>query len=378
MQDILDLDVQAFEADPYPFYARLRSEAPVCMVPALDVWLVSRYADVKRVASDPEAFPVDSRESPLTRTVGTTVMSLDGAPHERLRTAFDPAVESAMKGLEERIGTLTNEALERISARGSAELMGMVIVPVSVRVSTEALGLGSRPYEAAERWVRHLTDAAFADEEEPSTRAAADAVSQEIQLLVDDLLAHDAAPRGSVLDSLARAGLSPPELVAHLKIPLLDPSSFVGLVLWSLLAHPTEFARTRAEPSLLSPGIEEALRWQSPEGAQFRISRHPTEVGGVPIPAGASVAAVIASANRDEETFAEPDRFDLDRKDRHAAFGFGPHSCPGHHFARVQIRTMIERISAGLPNLRLDPQRKSEVSGWAARGPTSLYVCWDT
>jgi cytochrome P450 len=87
------------------------------------------------------------------------------------------------------------------------------------------------------------------------------------------------------------------------------------------------------------------------------------------------VALVIASANRDERRYDEPDRFDLHRpRQQHAAFGFGRHFCSGHAFARQQEAIGLRRLFERLPDVRLDPQRPPELRGWEFRAPAHLHV----
>jgi cytochrome P450 len=101
------------------------------------------------------------------------------------------------------------------------------------------------------------------------------------------------------------------------------------------------------------------------------------EIAGIAIPAGQPVAAVIASACRDEELWADPNRFDITRERRaNAAFGFGPHFCAGHAFARDQERIALQMLVDAMPDLALDPQFEVTMRGWEFRAPTELHVTW--
>ena len=126
------VDPELLATDPYPVYKRLRAQTPICFVPNLDLWMVTRFDDVERVLADHRAFPVDARDSAFTRIVGSSMASLDGEAHSRVRAAFEPAVIAAMSRFETRTALMMDEALARISPRGSAEIMEDLIVPVSV------------------------------------------------------------------------------------------------------------------------------------------------------------------------------------------------------------------------------------------------------
>ena len=97
------------------------------------------------------------------------------------------------------------------------------------------------------------------------------------------------------------------------------------------------------------------------------------------LPAGANLGVLVSSANRDEEVWGPTaDAYDLYRPRRnHAAFGFGPHFCSGHHFSRVQMRIALQRLLERLPNLRLDDERPPVFTGWEFRAPRNLNVVWD-
>lgn len=138
---------------------------------------------------------------------------------------------------------------------------------------------------------------------------------------------------------------SPEALMPSVKVILLggmqEPGHGAGSVLLGLLTHPGQLTEVVADPDLLPAAIEEGMRWISPIGTQGRRAVRAVELGGAELPADAPVAAVIASANRDEGRFPEPDRFDIHReRARHATFGFGRHFCSGHVFARE-----LERIA---------------------------------
>jgi cytochrome P450 len=110
-----------------------------------------------------------------------------------------------------------------------------------------------------------------------------------------------------------------------------------------------------------------------------RVATSATEISGCPVPAGAAVAVLVGSADRDESRFSHPEQFDLDRPSQnHLAFGTGPHQCLGMHLARLELRAGLDTILDGLPNLRLDPDADiPRIEGLAFRGPVELPVVFD-
>src|SRR6266536_2600032 len=145
----------------------------------------------------------------------------------------------------------------------------------------------------------------------------------------------------------------------------------------ALLTHPDALARLRADPALVRPAVEEALRWHSPVGTQTRQVTQRVMLAGVELGPGDTIAAVLASANRDGDHWERADEYVIDRRGAHAAFGLGSHHCAGAPFARHEVRMPLEMLLARFPQLRLDPERPVELRGWEFRAPTALHVRWD-
>ena len=151
----------------------------------------------------------------------------------------------------------------------------------------------------------------------------------------------------------------------------------MGSMFFALLAErESRFERVRADRSLVPWTIEETLRWETPVLFVARQTMRPTVIGGVDVPTGMVVSAVIASGNRDESHYADPDRFDLDRRaDDHLSFGFGRHFCLGYHLAKMEARIALTAVLDRLPELRLDPDADPpRITGLAFRSPQTLPV----
>jgi len=133
----------------------------------------------------------------------------------------------------------------------------------------------------------------------------------------------------------------------------------------------------RTEPGLINQAIEEAARWHSPVGTSTRQTTGATEIAGVELEQGALVAAVLASANRDERNWTDPERYDVRRNEgSHLAFATGPHLCLGARLARYETRAAWHVLLERLPGLRLDDDHHVEISGWEFRSPNEVRVKW--
>ncbi|MDX6549358.1 MAG: hypothetical protein QOJ31_42 [Gaiellales bacterium] len=382
--------VEDLERDPYPIYARLRAEAPVCHIPAVALTLVTRWDDVQHVARHPELFTADVASSPLTRTLGQNMLTLDGERQKRIRATIDPAMRprEVERYAPAVISPIAERHLAAMLDAGGGELMEAFCEPVSVLSLGAVMGLADVDADTLRRWFGALALGGANFESDPEKQAIADAASAEVDALVMPLLDRlERQPDESVLSQMLHVEppsgdrLSKAEVLSNLKLILLggmqEPGHALGITLWALLTHPEALAELRADPALLPAAVEEALRWHSPVGTQTRQVTERTEIAGVTLEPGTVVAAVLASANQDERHWDEPARFYIHRRGAHAGFGLGAHHCAGAPLARHEVRLPLQLLIDRLPRLRLDPQHPVELSGWEFRAPLALHARWD-
>ena len=382
--------IEELDRDPYPIYARFRREAPVCHVPAVGLWFVTRWVEVEEAAMRPDVFCARVDPSPLERTMGgESILLLDGEPQKRLRMMIDPSlrprvVEASTPALVE---PLCAELLDALEHRGEAELMREYFEPISVLGLGRVLGLGHLDGDTLRRWFHGLAEGAINFEDDPTKWEIADAAAAEIDRELGPVFERlEAEPDGSTISTmLAGAEGSLEERVAAilptLKVILLggmqEPGHAGGTTLVGLLAS-GQIAALLDDPALVRDAVEEGLRWISPIGTQTRRALVETDLGGVTVPQGANLGLLVSSANRDELVWGPTAAsFDLFRpRHNHAAFGFGSHFCSGHHFSRVQMRIALARLLERFPGIRLDDERPAVFDGWEFRAPQHLHVRW--
>ena len=383
--------VEELDRDPYPVYARLRAEAPVCFVPAVELWFVTRWEDVEAAATRPDAFCSRVDPSPLERTMGgESILLVDGERQKRLRAMLDPSLRPRVveAATPELIEPLAAELLDGIEARGEAELMSEYFEPISVLGLGRVLGLGHLEGDTLRRWFHGLADGATNFEDDPAKWEVADATAAEIDIELAPVFERlHADPDESTIATMLALADGPLEervatILPTLKVILLGGMQEPGHAAGSTLVGLLESRQARAvldDLSLVRDAVEEGLRWVSPIGTQTRRALVDVELGGVTVPAGANLGLLVSSANRDEEVWGPTaGAFNLFRPRRnHAAFGFGPHFCSGHHFSRVQMRIALRALLERLPGIRLDPERPPEFAGWEFRAPQHLHVRWD-
>jgi len=378
------------EDDPYPIYERLREAEPVSWVPAVQLWLVTRYEDVRTVDLTPGLFTASTVPSTLNRTMGVNMLGSDGPDQERIRRItegpFRPRdVEDRMRG---SIPKLAHELIDRFVDRGEVDLFTAFCDPMSVRSLRSILGLDEIPWEDLLALNQGMMPGLANFEGDPAKQAPADRASAEIgEAIVRVLDRLETEPDGSVLSWMVHheAGgdrMTRDEIVANTKLMLSgglqEPRDLIGLVVWALGSHREQLEEVRSDRTLVRSAVEETLRWAGPVGTSTRQTTGATTLAGVGLPERALIGAVLASANRDPRRFDDPDRFDIHRKQgAHLAFAVGSHFCLGawfgRHLARVSLGILLER----LPGLRLDPDRPVVLRGWEFRAPLSTYVRWD-
>jgi cytochrome P450 PksS len=371
-----------FKANPYPFYARLRAEAPVyrMTLPSREtVWLVTRYDDVALVLKD-ERFAKDGRNAmtaqqkanriwfrkvlklpwfdPLTRSM----LHRDPPDHTRLRALVNKAFTPGLiERLRERVQRLADELLDPVQDRGQMELIRDYALPLPITIIAEMLGVPVEDRRMFSRWSRALISAGA------STWGMLKALPNGLALLryLRRIISQRRAdPRDDLVSALVRAEeagdtLSEKELLAMIALLLVagheTTVNLIGNGTLALLENPDQMNKLRNDPTLIRSAVEELLRYYSPvEVATERFARQDVTLAGVTIPRGEMVGAVIASANRDERQFKNADTLDITREpNRHLAFGLGPHFCLGAALARMEGQIAINTLLRRLPDLRL-------------------------
>jgi len=366
------LDEDAYYQDPAGFFARLRESRPVAPVrmPGYGrAWMVTRYADVRTVLSDPRLardvrrWPGGGRSRPSEATgVYAHMLHADPPDHTRLRRVVQKAFTPRLAALSPRAEEIAAGLLDEMAAaRGDViDLLGAYARPLPVTVLCELLGI-----PAADRARITVTVTAY-DNRAEHQRVERELAAYFTELIAarraepgDDLVSALVLARDSAADEGAADGLTGSELLATLYLLVMAGfDTTVNLIAsgtLALLTHPAEMARLRADPSLLPAAVEELLRFTSPVNhANDRFTTEDVPVGGVVIPAGEWVLPATSSANRDPARFPGPDRLDLGRDTSgHVAFGYGIHYCLGAPLARMEAEVALGALLLRFPGMSL-------------------------
>ena len=384
--------------DPFPFYAQARRTEPVFWSPRLEAWVVTRFADVDAILKDPAGFSSSNSLRPVRDLYPATFAALadgypptpdhitsDGDAHRRFRAPYAKRLTLAtVKALESDI-RVRADALIRTYTGG--DVIAGFASPLPVHTAALVFGIAPDDIEPARRGSESLFSLGSADlTEDDEARAARDFVA--LQRLIAGYVRRRHADPADDLISDVVAALAPDELTVEREAEVvgticntigaghITTTDTIGNAIRLFLTHPDQWDLLRRRPDLVPNAVEEVLRFEPPAPTIFRRTTRAASVAGVEIPADADVLVVFASANRDEDRYPDPERFDVTRTpSRHFGFGAGPHTCVGAPMARVQARVALGLLLGLLPELRLTPGHPVRLkTSLNLRGPLALHL----
>ncbi|GLW72707.1 cytochrome P450 [Kitasatospora phosalacinea] len=364
-------------AGPYALLARLRESAPVLYDPETGTRFLTGFADCQAVLAGP-AFAVpdaawlhrehpDWAARPAADFFYASLLGTNGPAHARLRTpltaAFGPRRAAELSaGVQRTVDELLDRFADALSGGATADFQALVGYPLPVAVVGELIGVPRADREQFHRLGRdaaRLLEPVRSDEDWQRADAAVTALRAYFAGLLRERRARPAEDLATAL--LAdRPGTHRPLGESELADLLLlvfvagfeTTAGLLGTAVHALLTHPDQTALLRADPGLLPGAVEEALRWDGPVLMTERLALEPVEIGGLPVPAGGSVTAVLGAANRDPRRHPDPDAFLVRRPDvRVLSFGAGPHYCFGAALARLEAVLLLGPLLDRLPGL---------------------------
>jgi cytochrome P450 len=425
---LLNLQREDLRADPYPFYAQLRTGDPVHWDEEMGFWVLSRYSDIASLYNDErfsraqglmrgfERLPDSEKPvaEPVYHSFSKTVFYADPPYHTRLRGLMNHAfIPRRVERLRPYVQSVVDELLDAAQARGEMDVIRDLAYPLPVMVIAELLGLpvsdraqfkkwsddlfailgtvrhksrrllerAAHSLEEMTEYVRALSRARRADPEDDLLSALL-SVSDEEGDLTCPVPHHPSPPHaagGMIRKREASSTLTEEELVANVNILLSTghetTTHLIGNGILALLQHPDQLRVLKENPSLLDSAIDEILRYENPVQITYRSALTDAGIGGRLIRKGDLVNTIIGSANRDPERFTDPDRFDITRSEsRHLSFGLGIHYCIGAPLVKLEAEIAFETILRRFPNMRL----RSDDLLWQEhpifRGLKSLFV----
>ena len=384
--------------DPYPLYARMR-ETPVSLQED-GTYAVSGYPEIAALLHDPR---ISSDERKSSRGIAAMSASgrFDNPPfifrdppdHDRLRRLvmrqFTP---ERIASMHQRVVTLVGGLLDAHRGHGQIDIVDDFAYPLPVTVICELLGVprGDEPrfHDLASALARSLDPPESMTEQE--IQHAGHARAELREYLSGLATERRAQPRDDLISGLAasRDGTEGTEQMSHqdllstlVLLLVAGHETTVNLIangMLTLLRHPDALERLRREPDLITPLVEEVVRFDPPVQFRTRTTLADLQAAGITIPQGATVALLLASGSRDPRRFPNADQFIPDRTDnQHFGFGGGIHYCVGAPLARIEAPIALGELARRLatPSLLEDPPPYRENA--ALRGPRHLQVTFD-
>lgn len=400
MVDTLGTQFNPLAEDPYPFYAQARLEQPVTFCPELDVWLITRYADIQQVLLQPELFSSRNTLSSSVTFYPQTlealihgflpvpiVLNSDGADHRRFRVplmrAFAPA---RIRALEPFIRAIANRLIDGFIADKRADIIRQFAYPFSLEVVLQLLGIPSHDIEKTRVWSHDwltLMSMQLSANEQVACAHSTVAFQHYIAELMNQ---RRTSPQDDLISTLLHDSddtlFSENELVIMIQGLILagheSTTNMIGTGLLLLLEQPERWQNLCLNPSQIPATIEEILRFDAPIQMFARVTTRTVTIGGVTLPDDASLLLLYGSGNRDAAVFPNPDAFEPKRSsNHHLAFGHGPHYCVGAALARLEGHIAFDVLCQRLPQLRLVPhQTLSHIPTLLFRGYQQLDVAW--
>jgi hypothetical protein len=392
-----------FLADPFAVMAALPlAEEPVFYAPALDYYVVSRYADVEAVFLDPDSYSAATAQLPLVQLVPEalkilaegghrpqpSMVSLDQPAHTRLRRpasrAFTPRRVAAM---EPRIRATTDALLDAVDPGAPFDLVSTLTFPLPATIVFSFMGVPEADWPQLKAWCGSRAALGWgrpdpAEQVDHARNMAAyrgylrSLVASKVDDRADDyasalLAIHDEDPEAltheeiaSILFSLSFAGHE-------------TTNYLIGNLVRRLLEDRARWEAIVADPALIARAVDETLRFDTSVPVWRRLTRRPVTLGGVDLPEGAKLFLWLAATGRDPAVFPEPERFDLERANahHHLAFGKGIHYCAGASLGKLEARLAIEGLTRRFPGLRLVADQTIPFHpNISFRGPMELWV----
>lgn len=388
--------------ETYTWLKKMRDTQPVWLDESSGCWHVFRFNDVYTVSAEYHLFSSERKQSVREtshdvsahqaattatqdgrkRRQGATLLRMDPPQHRKYRNLVSPSfTPRALSRLSGRIASITQELIDQVRPLERFDFIDEIAYPLPTMVIAEMLGVPTSDRPLFKRWADALLNFQLSDAEavRPASRESNKAEMERLNRISDEMFDYfeemlaerRRQPREDMMSELLAAEvdgehLSLEDTVSFCILLLLaghvTTTNLLGQAIRCFSEHPDALSKVRQRPDLMPGAIEEVLRYASPVWRLFRMAKSDVTVEGVTIPAGALVFAWLASANRDERQFPDPERFDIERTpNHHVAFGHGIHFCLGAPLTRLEASIALPMLIEQLPDLHVVSDQPMEL-----------------
>jgi cytochrome P450 len=379
-----------FATDPHAVLAVMREDFPCVYHEAMDSYLISRYDDVERAFKD-KVFTSDNYSWQLEPVHGRTILQMEGRDHSLHRNLIAPAFRGS-ELTEKFIPVIEQNAVDLIADfadTGRVDLVDQFSLRFPINVIVDMLGLDKSDHDRFHNWYHSIM--AFLSNLTGDEQVTADGLQTKADLenyMLPIIAERRANPGDDLLSTLCTAvidgeQMSDEEIKAFVSLLLVaggeTTDKALANMMMNLIANPDQLAAVRADRSLVDNAFAEALRHSPPVQMIMRQPSEDVEMHGVTIPAGSTVTALIAGANRDPRHFADADRFDIFRDDlgvgkafsgaaNHTSFALGRHFCIGAMLAKAEVDAATNQLLDAMDDIAFDGEAPTPV-GVYTRAP---------
>lgn len=383
----VDFQDPSFVLDPYPVLEQIRALGPIVWHPGLGYYMITGYRECARVMGRAALFGSDV-EHFIALFGGATMECMDNPRHDQVKSIW--AKDFQRGSLQERRELIESVVTEQVARHVAPLRTGrrVDLLPLTRAVPTvvigHLLGVPKGDFEQFVEWSDTMGGVLEArDDHSPDGRAMVargKAATKELNdYLAEQIRQRREQPGDDLVSKMAVSDipLAEDEVIASNTQLVFagneTTSKLMGYVIVALAQHPDQREEIRDDRSLLPAAIEEAHRWTSVLVFNLRfVKEDGTQVCGVPLPAGATVMALQAAANRDPDRWDDPARFDIHRPPQaHLGFGAGLHSCLGLNLARLETEALINQLLDEVPEWTLD-DLVDYGTNFMVRGPSRI------
>ncbi len=380
-----NIDPAAFWDDPYPDLKKMREETPIAFVPQLGAVLLTRRDDVFVCEKNTAVFSSHQPDGLMNILMGHNMMRKDGDAHMAERKIIFPAVspKSVRDIWKSGFQNHADAILDNLAPGSHADIVKEFAIPFSGECLKDITGLTNISYRQMDAWSQGMIDgiANYAGDNEIEKRC--NAATAGIDAAIDEMTpVLRKSPDHSLLSVMLASDLPMESVRANIKLAISggqnEPRDAIAGCIWALLKHPDQLQKVHDGEASWMQVFEEYARWMAPIGMSPRRVAKPHTFGGVDFKPEQRAFLMFGSANRDEDHFTDPERFDVTRDTSKAvAFGAGPHFCAGAWASRAMIAEVaLPSVFSRLKGLRLAPHVPIRMGGWAFRGLLNLPVEW--
>jgi cytochrome P450 len=361
-----DLFSRTVYVNPAPFYKELREEAPCYYSEDADVWLLSRYDDVRQAIRDHQNF-TNLEGGGYCRSIQQNLLAGSDPPlHTAIRRTVQPYLVRRHAAQWEALSA--EIARDLITAALASEVIDWNrdfahALPIAVVAKTMGLSMTPESAERFARWSEAAIERQDARSLESLSTSATASLSDALSWWAEVVAARRADNRETLdlLDAaiVAADGLCSDAATGHLAFSLLaggieTTSHLLCRALIAFSEIPQTWLHLRQSPHLASNVVDEVLRMHPPAATVFRTAVNEVEIAGSLIPKGARVGLLIGSANRDERHYPNPDEFDINRDARdHLSFGLGIHRCIGEFVAKAEAVVALAHLASRVSTVEI-------------------------